>query len=191
MTAIIRIARFLFVIVLFISCTKDTMTNELFFIGDSNVEFWDVQYDFPEFITHNYGKAGAGIELLKEFKNQFYEKIVVVIVGTNDVDNKISYNVDEYSSDYVKSICNLGAKRIFLISIFPQSNTSTFKETNAHILELNRAIRQLIIESNVEYIDMTCNFLLDDGFNPEFTFDGRHLNRQGYEIVASKIRRAL
>lgn len=69
-----------------LSCEKEEM-NELYFIGDSNVERWDVQQSFPSFITQNYGKGGTGFGYVANFTGKMAGKKVIVFTGTNDLDN--------------------------------------------------------------------------------------------------------
>ena len=182
---------FIFVF-LFISCNDKRKIDELFFIGDSHVEYWDVQYDFPEFITHNYGVSGSGIALIKQFGQKFSGKTVVAITGTNDIDHSLTRNdINQYVEDYITAIINIDAEQTILVSIFPQASGENPIEKNKHIREVNTVIKSAISNTSIYYIDIFDDFEKDGLFNPSFSNDGRHPNRQGYEIITKKIRNVL
>jgi len=167
------------VIALLASCEKEEM-HELCFIGDSNVERWDLQRYFPSFITRNYGKGGSGIDYVSGFSETLKDKSVVVLTGTNDID-KIG---DEYMGKYIQTIENLNANKVLVVSILPRISADI---KNERILELNDAIGALVKGKGWHYIDMTDRLMEGQDILWEYYSDGLHLSEHGYELLAREI----
>lgn len=167
------------------SCSKEDLNQELFFLGDSHIERWDLQKYFPTYITVNKGVSGSGINRLNSMNGLFKGKIIIIIVGIND----LSYitNENEYISYYVNTIKALDADRIFLFSIFP---TRTYD--NDKILRLNNKIKLAINPyTSIQYIDVFHELIKNNKLNIQYTHDGLHLNSWGYDIISNKLKEIL
>lgn len=165
------------------SCEKEEI-NELCFIGDSNVERWDVQQSFPSFITQNYGKGGTGIGYVASFTGKMKGKKVIVFTGTNDLDNLD----DAYSARYVETVKGLDAREVFVIAILPRDAS---ENKNDIIAALNLQISSLVKSRGWRFIDATDDLLDEGQIKREYYSDGFHLSEHGYELLSSKIQKEL
>lgn len=175
------------------SCSSDDNVNrELYFIGDSHVELWDLSYSFPTYIVHNDGISGSGIPYIEESAGRYAGKEVVVITGTNDMQHFAEEFEDEYVVRYVKAIEALGATRLYLFSILPRSAELYGPNVNnVKIQRMNAKIKQAIQGKPIVYIDV-CDMLIKDGvINPIYTSDGLHLSHEGYEVISEQLKKKL
>jgi len=181
-------------ICLFTQCTKEEEIQELRFIGDSHVARWDVGTYFPDYYTYNAGISGSSLKYIEKNANNYIRKNVVVIIGTNDF-SIASNGVDEYVERYVRAICGLGARKLFVFSIFPNNPKEySWNTDQKDLLEIvNYAIKNKISSEypNIVYIDVYDKLLYNGYLNPEYSSDGLHLNEQGYELITQEMRRNL
>lgn len=165
-------------------CADKDHEAELYFMGDSLIELWDIEDDFPTRITHNWGLAGSGIYYLQSLPKVPAEDIVIVISGTNELRperNKEEW--DEYIDLYLKTISERGGDYIILLPVFP-----TEKEWQKNIPTMNRLVKERVNGfQNVTYLDIYDLFEKDGSIHQEYTTDGLHLSRQAYDVIASKI----
>lgn len=166
-----------------LSCEKEEM-NELYFIGDSNVERWDVQQSFPSFLTQNYGNGGTGFGYVANFTGKMAGKKVIVFTGTNDLDNLD----DAYSARYVEIVAGLEASEVYVIAILPRDAS---ENKNDIIAALNSQISSLVKSRGWIFIDATDDLLDDGQIKREYYSDGFHLSEYGYELLSSKIKKEL
>ncbi len=189
--------RSLFIILctlIFTSCEKREDDYRLAFIGDSNVERWDVRRFFPTFITDNYGKSNSGLHYLEDFAGKFHGQRVVVLTGTNDLGpsetpEEIPLFLDMYSERYERAIENLGAAKIYLFSVLP---TNTERNDMAHIKnniikDFNQRMKRCAAKHGWTYLDVYSMLLIDEQLNPSYTLDGLHPNDACYEILTNQI----
>lgn len=179
-------------IALFSSCSSDN-DRELFFIGDSLVARWDLTYWFPTYITHNDGISGSGIAHIQECAGRYADKEVVVIVGTNDMHTFSQEDDAEYVKNYVEAIQALGAKRIYLFSVFPKSKGLCYgpEDDNEKIKRINNKIKYSIQDKQIVYIDVYNLLELNGSINMQYSYDGLHLSHEGYELITKQLKKVL
>ena len=184
---------FLLVMTVMSSCSSDDKNaRELYFIGDSHIELWDLSNSFPTYIVHNDGISGSGIAYIEESAGRYAGKEVVVITGTNDLQHFTQDFEEEYVVRYVKAIEELGAARLYLFSILPRS-AELFgpNVSNEKIKRMNNKIKQAIHKKPIVYVDV-CDMLIKDGvINPLYTCDGLHLSQEGYEVITEQLKNKL
>lgn len=180
-------------LLMLLSCSKEILSSkEIYFLGDSHVEYWDVQSYFPMARTYNVGVAGEGVESLTHYAHSLKNKVAVVIVGTNDINKYMEDGSElEFSESYICIIRKLDAMMTVVVSVFPQTNVSSPELVNGRINTVNHEIAGLCSDYGINYVDMTDLFLKDNQFNPRYSDDGRHPNQLGYEQLALRISKVL
>ena len=164
---------------------KDQTYN---FIGDSLIEYWPLDETFPSQIVYNFGKAGAGIKYLENFKGSFTGQDVVIMIGTNDSGIFYSDKIDDYIESYLQTISNLTDKTIYLFSILPREQKTDPADINTYIDLFNNKVKSLLKDyPNFQYIDVFNDFMYKDHINYQFFSDGLHLTIYGYEVLSAKL----
>lgn len=185
------------------SCQKEDDVT-LSFIGDSIIEVWDTQQYFPYYYTKNYGISSTGIEYINECSGKFKGHNLVVLTGGNDVTGLLKWMdistptqkeevFDDYVNYYIKAISNLQASRVYLFSILPRGNNVEFDDEirNRLAVRLNAVIKQRAQEKGWIYIDAYTPFLKDNRLNPQFSRDGMHPNKHGYDLLTQLLKENL
>ncbi len=177
---------------LWLAGCSDEPDREMFFLGDSIMEFWDVGRDFPTLRCHNCGKAGAGIEYLAGMDATVAGREVVLIIGTNDIWQCADDNAAvDYTTRYIQAVDNLQASRVYLFSVLPRGFEADGAEMSEQIARFNAMLRCRLneFECEVVYIDLHARFCLDGTLllNPQYSPDGLHINKYGYEIYADEL----
>lgn len=185
------------------SCQKEDIP-QLSFIGDSIVEVWDVQEYFPSYYTKNYGRSSTGTGYIIEHSGQFIGKDLVVLTGGNDMEAVMEQMegagpsgqdvvMKDYTYYYVQTINGLQARRVYLYSLLPlgEGQGEDIDERNQLVVQLNAFISQEALKRGWVYINAYTPLLKDNRLNPEFSRDGRHLNRHGYDVLAQLLRQHL
>ncbi len=176
-----------------ISCSMDdTDDPSLTFIGDSEVEHWDVSYFFPEYRTVNKGISGAGLTIIEKMTDAALNSYAIVILGTNNIHSLTEEELPAYVDRYFTALKNLNGRRTFVYSIFPRSVSSDKPGTNTVIQLLNQLIQEKCgTNPTFTFLDVYATLKKDDGINPEYSYDGLHLNAEGYEVLAWKLKKEL
>lgn len=172
---------------------EPTTARELHFIGDSHVKLWNVASWFPTYSTYNYGISGTGIAHIQDYADHFIGKDVVVIVGTNDLKLFTDQESAQYVKNYVQALEDLGARQLFLFSIFPKSKElcKYTIDDNNKARRVNALIKQAIVKKSFIYIDVY-DLLDSDGYmNPAYSDDGQHLSQTGYELITKQLMKVL
>ncbi|MCR4612876.1 MAG: hypothetical protein K5778_02620 [Bacteroidaceae bacterium] len=160
---------------------------ELVFIGDSNIERWDLGKFFPSFITENYGASNSGIQHIEEYAGRFRGKRVVVLTGINDhQDYEISsIDLDNYIHRYVSAVNSLMASKIYVFSALPvgKEHSENYELVNFTTCQLNECLREQSRVNGWVYFDVYSILLQGEGVNPNYSLDGKHPNDRCYEIL--------
>lgn len=178
----------IYIIFLLILSSCSTLdVQELYFLGSSSIERWDVQFYFPNYITYNKGKSGAKIDYIEEFAGKFRGKNVVIYIGTNDINYQIRNHVDELTDRFINAYNGLEAERIYLYSLFPNNNIENNQvEQNDLVDEVNDSIRNKVSRKcpQIIYLDVHDRLTYNGKLNMQYSYDGLHLNNEGYEIIS-------
>lgn len=183
------------VAIILAACSDNPMTYR--FIGDSIVTRWDLQASFPTLVTFNCGKSGSGVEHIKEYAGKCPGETAVIMCGTNNSSVLSSPELcAEYAREYVQALVSLRAQSVYVFPVLPrhfQGNDEP--ELNTNIKMMNRAIRSEIESlgsGNIIYLDVYDDFLDKDGkLNVNLSYDGLHLNPEGYEILTDKLNKEI
>lgn len=170
------------------SLTAGAIWSEL--LGRSNV----VGRGIPGDIIQGYNARLSEILNLKP-------KIVFILGGLNDIYNWTP--VEEIFNDYIKIIQKIKSNGIIPViqsTVFagkdwakswggtPEINAGRNKEVD----KLNKLLFEYALKNNIDYIDLNSKMSTKDNFlRPELTWDGVHLNAEGYKIWAREVERIL
>lgn len=177
------------------------------FLGDSITDW----YPFNEFFDGNTPIINSGFAgyKTKDLLNNLDETVyrynptkVFIQIGTNDLNSDDSNSEIAYDNilELIKEIkTNRPYAEIYLESIYPvnqdcekTNKQSTGKRENKEIVKLNNKLKEYSKENGVTYLDMY-NKLSDENGNlkPEYTYDGLHLNSDGYSKVSNEIKKCI
>ena len=188
----VRILFFLLTSIFFVSCGDEEKDQKLTFIGDSEVARWDVKYFFPSYFTENKGISGAGIADIENMEGAAQESYAVIILGTNNIRSLSMEELPAYAERYIAGLKNLKGTRTFLFSIFPRSFAFDPPGMNAIIKALNIIIKEKCQAiPSFTYLDVYEDLVKGDGINPEYSYDGLHLSKQGYEMISWILKKEL
>lgn len=161
-------------------------TCALWFIGSSSMHKWTTLVpDMKPWIAHNRGVDGAGISyLVRRFAAQDRTtpapSAIVLYSGENDIANGKS--VAETFAN-VRRLLDIkseryGALPVFVVSIKPSPTRWRFRPQQ---IELNAALRDLSVRrSDLHYVDIVPQMLVNGRPGPWYQADGVHLNHEGY-----------
>lgn len=174
---------------------------DLLFVGDSITDAWRRGAQHKLF-TERWGKhnplnLGIGGDrtqhVLWRLENGEVEgikpKVVVLMIGTNNLGNKES---PEDTIAGVKAVVGslrerLPEAKILLLAVFPRGEKPDDK-FRAQIKTVNDAIAKLDDGKHIKYLDIGPKFLAEDGtLTKEIMPDALHPNEKGYQIWADAI----
>ncbi|MDO5442555.1 MAG: GDSL-type esterase/lipase family protein [Bacteroidia bacterium] len=180
---------------------------DVVFIGDSITQNW---YAFHHGFFDNNGFLARGIsgqtsiEILCRFQQdvvKHHPKVVVMMVGTNDVAGNVGTISDECYLDNIASACAIAKGngiKMLLCSIPPCDFFfwSQDIKPGARIISLNEKLKAYAVENDIQYVDYFA--VLNngaDGMIAEYTSDHCHPTPLGYNVmerlVVNEINKAL
>ncbi|MEJ5351189.1 MAG: GDSL-type esterase/lipase family protein [Melioribacteraceae bacterium] len=128
-------------------------------------------------------------------------KIVFILGGLNDIYNWTP--VEEIYNNYLKIITELQSKGIIpviqSITYAAKDYAKNFGGTpeinagrNREVDKLNKLLYDYARKNNIDYIDINSKLSTSDKFlRPDVTWDGVHLNAEGYKIWAEEVEKIL
>jgi len=135
-----------------------------------------------------YGLINRIDKLNSRFKKAF------IMIGINDFGFQKS--VDEVFNTYIKIIKKIQDKKIEPIiqsTLYIKKNKYGFdyEKMNKKVKELNYRLYNYCKKNNLVYIDITKELTKDNLLIKEYTWDGVHLNKKGYEIWSEIIKKKM
>lgn len=164
---------------------KDIVVDKIF-IGDSITDYGEYHEYFPSEYVVNRGirnDTSAGILDRLEQITKINAKDAYLMVGVNDIQHGVKQEV--YKNNIAEIINSFQSKptKLHVLSILPVNN-KIFEGTisNEKIIKFNDSLKNLADKYNTDYIDLGKSLSNDNGeLLNEYTFDGVHLNGEGYE----------
>jgi len=174
-------------------------TNEIIFLGNSITAAFNVGELLPGYMIKNRGING---NTTRDILNRLDEvcashpKEVFLMIGINDivahihekkiVENirTIVYNIHDHSPKTV----------IYLQSILPVTGQASkqisgdTETVNILIGKINNDLKTIANDKFVLYIDLNMRFSLDGQLNEKYSWDGIHINAEGYQLWYSLIK---
>src|SRR5450755_3068173 len=172
--------------------------NRVVFFGDSITDIWKLEDYFPGKPYLNRGIGGQTTpQMLVRFRQDVIElhpKVVVILVGTNDVAGNTGPMLSEDIEANLSSIAELARVhgiRVVFSSVLPVHNyTDRSKDFFAQrprerILELNSWLKDYCAANGLVYLDYFSALVDDKGLlKKELADDGLHPNVAGFKIMA-------
>ena len=165
------------------------------FIGDSITQNWySFHHDFFDkngFIARGIG-GQTSISVLCRFRQdvvQNHPKLVLIMIGTNDVAQNDGIISDENFLDNVASMCDLAKAngiKVLLCSIPPCDNLSWNQEVTpgTDIIRLNGKLKEYAASEGIQYVDYYSALSNGkDGMKDEYTSDRCHPTPLGYNVM--------
>lgn len=184
----------------------DAKHNGVIFLGDSNMELYDIDKYFPEIrVKYNCGIGGATSEsliwIVDEAAIKYKPKSIVFMVGTNDLGNTNMRSPREIALN-VKTIIdliqrNVSGVRIFIISTLPCDErlqgepVGKYMRSNKNIRILNEEYVQIVKNfEDVMFVDAFSELIDNDTDNIIYGYseDGLHLTEKGYNHLTEIIK---
>lgn len=178
--------------------------NQVVFMGDSITEGWSNFY--PEFFKRNNfinrGISGQTTpQMLIRFKPDVVDlspRAVIILGGTNDIAENTGPSTTKMIADNIFSMAEVGAKNnipVFLSSVLPVYKyiwNLSIENPSKKILKLNEKIKGYAKSNDLVYIDYYSS-MVDErgGLKKEFSSDGVHPNKDGYDIMSNIVSSAI
>lgn len=170
--------------------------NRVVFMGNSITQGWS---DFvPEFFANKpYIERGISGQTTPQMLLRFRQdvinlkpKVVVILAGTNDIAGNTGPMTLEMILDNLISMSELAIInniKVILSSVIPAFDYpwSPGLNPNEKIPALNKLIKTYAAENDIYYLDyFSAMSDSKNGLISEFTYDGVHPNKKGYEVMA-------
>jgi len=178
--------------------------NQVVFMGDSITEGWSNFY--PEFFKRNNfinrGISGQTTpQMLIRFKPDVVDlspRAVIILGGTNDIAGNTGPSTTKMITDNIFSMAEIGTKNnipVFLSSVLPVYKyiwNLSIENPSKKILKLNEKINGYAKSNDLIYIDYYSS-MVDErgGLKKEFSGDGVHPNKDGYDIMSNIVSSAI
>lgn len=173
--------------VLFDSLTIDS--NDIVLMGDSFI----AQFRLSEMLSDgNIKNRGIQGEFILGVNNMipqvaaYQPRQIIALVGINDIlhEEKHSTILKNYRQIIQKVVKISPGTKLSFISMLPMLSKSGFCiNCNDEIREVNKQLKRLCAQENIEFIDLYKAFLNAKGteLSSKFVLDGLHINAEGYE----------
>lgn len=177
--------------------------NRIVFMGNSITEGWLEHY--PEFFAgkpyFNRGISGQTTpQMLVRFRQDVVDlqpKAVIILAGTNDIaENTGPATLPEIAGNIfsMAELARVHGIDVLLCSVLPASDYPWRPglQPAAKIAQLNRMLKDYAEKYDLIWVDYY-NAMNDGqgGLRSEYTYDGVHPNRRGYELMSEILDQAL
>ena len=174
------------------------------FMGDSITEGWsDLYASF--FSNRSYINRGIGGQTTPQMLIRFKPDVidlkpfaVVILAGTNDIAGNTGPSNVKMITDNIFSMSHIASSygiKVVLSSILPVYKYEWAKgiiDPPSTILDVNKRLKEYAKSSEMEYLDYYSS-MVDDrpGLKNEYSPDGVHPNKEGYEVMSELAEKAL
>ncbi len=170
--------------------------NRIVFIGNSITESWSNLS--PEFFVKktyiNRGISGQTTpQILLRFKEDAIDlkpKIIVILAGTNDIAENTGPITLEKINENIISMAEMAKRNgiiVILSSVLPAFDYpwKPGLQPAEKIVSLNTMIKNYATKNEIIYLDYY-SAMVDKrkGLKDEYTYDGVHPNKAGYQVMA-------
>ncbi len=177
--------------------------SRIVFMGNSITEGWLQIY--PEFFEGksyiNRGISGQTTpQMLVRFRQDVINlkpKIVVILAGTNDIAGNTGPSTLEMIEDNIASMVEIAKAndiKPILCSVLPAYNYPWRPGLNPaeKIVKLNEWIKNYCEENHLIFVDYFTSMADNrNGLRKEYSEDGVHPNKTGYEVMSRTIEKAI
>ncbi len=175
---------------------RDPNTCTLF-IGDSITEGYELNKHFSDNTMVNMGIGGdftSGILMRLNVVKKLQPKKIFIMIGINDITKGVPRDITHKRYDEIlntlKRDCPNAA--IYVQSNLPTTGMGGGAESNQLVLNevyaLNTFLQEECTAKGATFINLYPLFELEGTLNPEYTYDGLHINNDGYKVWTEAIR---
>lgn len=171
--------------------------KDIYFVGNSITDFTDWNELLLLSQARNRGISGditfGVLERLDEVTEGKPAK-VFILIGINDISRNIpdSIILDNYKKMILRIKKESPKTKIFFNTLLPVNNTFTDRahfNKDEHIQAINEGLKKLAASYKVIVIDIHPHFLdVNKKLDKQYTYDGLHLNADGYKKWAALLR---
>ena len=177
--------------------------NRIVFMGNSITEWWGPYWDtyFSNKSYINRGIAGqTTAQMLIRFKPDVVNlkpKVVVILAGINDITGMTGSTTNAMIEDNLSSMVEIAQAngiKVILSSVLPCYSIVGRPDLQPadRVVDLNKWIKKYAEEKNCLYINYFTPLADENnGLKEEFTKDGVHPNKEGYDIMAALVINAI
>ncbi len=177
--------------------------SRIVFMGDSITEFWS--QICPDFFANkpfiNRGISGQTTpQMLIRFRADVVAlkpSLVIILAGINDIAGNTGASSLEMISNNLFSMIEIAKAnqlKVVLCSVLPAFDFPWKKrmEPARKITALNAQLKSHAIANDIYYLDYF-SVMVDDqlGMKKEFSDDGVHPNKAGYQVMAPLVKEAI
>ncbi|NBL66050.1 acylhydrolase [Flavobacterium sp. NST-5] len=182
---------------------KNPTENRVVFMGNSITEGWKTA-DPNFFSENNYINRGISGQVSAQMLARFRQDViylkpdkVVILAGTNDIAQNNGDIAIENIFDNIVSMVELAAIHNItpiICSILPALDFPWNPGLNPSqkIIELNMLLENYALKNNFIFVDYHSNLKnSQNGLPSEYSTDGVHLNKKGYQVMKKILFEAL
>lgn len=181
---------------------KIVRDDNFVFVGDSIFEGYDLGQYYENMPVVNSGISGHKTsDILNDMNNRIYRynpSKVIILIGTNDYS---SITVDDTVKNIEKIIDGIKSNRpyaeIYVQSVYPVNSNinegvTVDERNNKDINTINDGIKKICADKKVTYMNIFKMLADEEGnLNEDYTYDGLHLNKNGYKVVTAETMKLL
>jgi len=177
--------------------------NRVVFMGNSIMESW-ASLNPSFFEGKPYINRGIGGQTTPQMLIRFradvinlQPKVVVILAGTNDIAENTGPTTLKAIFNNIASMAELAESngiKVVLASVLPAFDYPwrTGKNPNIKIPELNKMIKVYAKKKNFVFLDYFKKMSTSrNGFIEQYTYDGVHPNKEGYEFMGPLTEKAI
>jgi len=177
--------------------------NRVVFMGNSITEYWNPYWTefFPGKPYINRGIAGQTTpQMLVRFQQDVIKlkpKVVVILAGINDITGMTGPTTNEMIEDNLSSMVEIAQAngiQVILSTVLPCYSIVGRPDLHPaeRVLALNVWIKKFATEKGCIYLEYFSKLADENkGLKSEFTKDGVHPNKAGYDIMAPLVESAI
>jgi lysophospholipase L1-like esterase len=164
--------------------------NEIIFLGNSITAGGIWTELFQDLRIKNRGISGDVTDGILFRLNEVTESKpnkIFIMIGVNDLSKGKSkaYILNNYQKIIDEILNDSPETKIYIQSILPVNNEFDYFKNHTNktdsILSINNSLKTMAVEQGLTYIDLFSSFANEElKLNESYTFDGLHLNGQGY-----------
>jgi len=161
------------------------MENEIIFLGNSLTDGCEWAELFSNPNIKNRGIGGDDTDgILERLEEVILSKPakIFIMIGTNDLafGKTVDYIIGNYNKILDRIEVASPETKIYIQSELPTDDAVHFTRKNADLQEINMHLKKIAADRGHEYIDLFSLFFKENKLNTIYSYDGLHVNGDGY-----------
>lgn len=167
--------------------------NEIIMLGNSITDQCEWHELFNNINIKNRGIGGDDTDGILERLDEVTESKpakIFIMIGTNDLayGKSIEHVIENYKKIIERIQSSTPETKIYIQSVLPVDEAIHFTRPMKDIVSINSQLKEMAKENGLVYIDLFSLFNTNENrLNPDYSFDGLHLNGKGYEMWKKEI----